>query len=175
MKEIWKEIEISGYFISNLGRLKGRSGKILNTQINHNGYKIINLHPNGKSDKSKCVRIHRLVAQAFISNPENKPFVNHIDGNKQNNVVTNLEWCTAKENTIHAFKNHLCKAKRGEENIHAKLTNEQAEWIRQNYIPRDRNFSCRALGKKFGIAHTSISKIIRNKLYLKSDCSSKVE
>ena len=69
MEEIWKETEISGYFISNLGRLKGRSGKIIKSYLNkRTGYLNICLKPNGKNSKSKAVKIHRLVAEAFIPN-----------------------------------------------------------------------------------------------------------
>lgn len=62
-----------------------------------------------KDGKVKNESIHRLVAQAFIPNPDSKPQVNHIDCNTLNNNVSNLEWCTAKENTVHAWKNGMCK------------------------------------------------------------------
>ena len=77
MEEIWKETEISGYFISNFGRLKGRSGKIMNTYLNkRTGYLNVCLKPNGRNGKAKCLKIHILVAKAFVDNSENKLYVN---------------------------------------------------------------------------------------------------
>lgn len=166
MEEIWKETEISGYFISNFGRLKGRSGRIIKSHLNKRiGYYMICLKPTGRKGKPKCVKIHILVAKAFIPNLENKPHINHIDGNKQNNIVTNLEWCTNQENIIHAYKLGLNKSKRGEQNKQAKLTNDQAKWVREHYIPGDRTFGSRALGRKFNVSHDVILYIINNKTY----------
>ena len=99
--EIWKDIEgYEGiYQVSNLGRTKrlykNDKEKILKPFSNKDGYLIVNLCKEGKV-KSRSV--HRLVAQAFIPNPENKPEVNHKDENKSNNKVENLEWVTSKEN-----------------------------------------------------------------------------
>ena len=76
-----------------------KKGKPLKYSLNHNGYCIINFYVN---HKRTGFAIHTLVAQAFIPNPENKPTVNHKDGNKQNNTVQNLEWSTHKEQTDHA-------------------------------------------------------------------------
>lgn len=165
IEEIWKESSIPGYFVSNLGGFRGRSGKPIKQQIHKNGYYVYAMYPEGRKGKCKCVKIHRLVAEAFVPNPENKPFVNHIDGNKLNNNITNLEWCTNQENVIHAYKMGLCKIKRGEDNHWSKLTNEQAEWIRKHYIPRDKQFGSRALGRKFNISHQQILDIVNNKSY----------
>ena len=88
------------YAISNKGVLINvKNGKKLKTSINKNGYLEVQLSTNGMR---KSYRIHRLVALMFLNNEENKPYVNHKDGNKLNNSVDNLEWCTAKENDIHA-------------------------------------------------------------------------
>lgn len=93
------------YRIEKDGRIYSlRRNKYLIPKVNHDGYLRIQIW-----DKGKCsfVAIHRLVAQEYIPNPENKPFVNHINGNKQDNRVENLEWCTQKENIHHAFETGL--------------------------------------------------------------------
>jgi len=165
IKEIWKEIDIPGYFISNLGRLRGRSGKVLNLYINHEGYYAICLRFGGKNSKAKALKIHREVAKAFIPNPNNLRVVNHKDGNKLNNCVNNLEWCTDSENTIHAYKTGLIKAQRGCNKIGSKLTEKEVIWIRKHYIPKDPNFGCRALAKKFNMKHSNISRLIHKLKY----------
>ena len=108
--EIWKPVVgYEGlYEVSNLGRVKSLprkkcKGNILKPHINK-GYEYVHLCKNGKSYYAK---VHRVVAEAFLQTIPNKNHVNHIDGNKTNNAVSNLEWCTATENLKHARENKL--------------------------------------------------------------------
>lgn len=98
-QEVWKEIEgyEHSYKVSNTGKIRNLKKELKYFIVN--GYKIIALSKNGNT---KNYRVHRLVAKAYIPNPEDKPEVNHKDGNKQNNDVSNLEWMTRRENAIHA-------------------------------------------------------------------------
>jgi len=110
-EEVWRDIAgFEGkYQISNLGRVKSilkTMTKIRKPRIHSSGYWCLNLTVNYKW---KSVTIHRLIAIAFIPNPNNYRTVNHIDGNKQNNDISNLEWCTQKENCKHAFRTGLHK------------------------------------------------------------------
>lgn len=117
--EIWKEIPRynGAYLISNFGNMKSTERycyhgdkpwlvkeRLLSKVVGHTGYIEYQVTYNKKHRSEKA---HRLVAEAFIPNPENKPQVNHIDGNKQNNRVENLEWCTNGENSKHAFRTGL--------------------------------------------------------------------
>ena len=107
MDEIWRDIEgYEGlYQISNKGRVKSLhkgSERILRPVIDRYGYMFVFLY---NDNARKYFKIHRLVAQAFISNPENKPQVNHKDENKKNNCIENLEWATAKENSNYGTRN----------------------------------------------------------------------
>lgn len=97
--------EFDNYAISNLGNIKNiKKGNILTPYLNTNGYLTYTFCQNGVK---KTFRLHRLVALYFIDNPNNLPYVNHKDGDKTNNKVENLEWCTAKENDVHARSNGL--------------------------------------------------------------------
>ena len=130
-KEKWRDIsESKGYKISNQGTvLSKRNGKPMTPRVCRAGYFSIGLFICGK----KTTRtIHRLVAQEFIPNPENKPCVNHIDANKLNNNVDNLEWCTYLENNIHARKFGLQQSN-GRGSHGSKLSGHEVETYKQYY------------------------------------------
>ncbi|MDU6600365.1 MAG: NUMOD4 domain-containing protein [Streptococcus anginosus] len=121
--EIWKDVVgYEGiYEVSNFGRVRTHKDKITYSKrhgIRHWKQRILKPKTTKareprvslwKDKVSKDFLVHRLVAEAFISNPDNKPTVNHIDGNPNNNHVNNLEWATYKENNNHAFDNNLIK------------------------------------------------------------------
>lgn len=106
MKEIWKDVPgyENLYRVSNLGKIINSKGRILKQRIDHDGYLDIKLCKNGIEKRYK---VHRLVAFAFINPNCNKPHINHIDCNKQNNSIDNLEWCTISENMKHAYREGL--------------------------------------------------------------------
>lgn len=128
------------------------------------GYIII--HIKDFEGNYHTVRVHRLVAMAFIPNPNNYPEVNHIDGNKLNNKVSNLEWCTKQQNLAHARRTGLAPLRYGFSNPYSVLSKDQVDYIKKHYKARDRNFGCRALAKKFNVHHKTILDVIHNKRYV---------
>lgn len=139
MKEIWKDIDgyVGYYKVSSLGNVFSvKADKTLKQYIPSKGYITVKLYKDGAVEYHK---VHRLVAKAFILNPDDKPQVNHIDHDKYNNKVFNLEWCTAKENTeasIKAGKN----GQKGELNSCSTITDEQAHEICRRL--QDKQRSC---------------------------------
>lgn len=101
--ELWRNIDgYINYQVSNIGRVRNsETGRILKGHYNRAGYNQLDLCKEGVRQRHA---IHRLVAQEFLDNPENKPFVDHIDGNKQNNIVNNLRWVTNNENGMNSKK-----------------------------------------------------------------------
>lgn len=123
LKEIKKN---PNYRIDEKGNVYNIKGELKFTRPNRDGYNTVNLW---KNNKPICYAIHRLVAEAFIPNPENKPCVNHKDCDKMNNNVDNLEWCTYSENLKHAMDNKLLVHYKGEDVGNAIITNDQAHQI----------------------------------------------
>ena len=148
--------------------------KELTYTLNNRGYYSVGI-------MKKTHMVHRLIAQSFIPNPDNKPCVNHIDGNKLNNHVSNLEWCTIKENNAHARATGLHKQAVGHKvkyqsnqskqkslaNLKdkSKLTDDEVRYVRKVFIPRSKDFSATALAKQFGTSVAAMSKITLGKTY----------
>ena len=168
--EQWKKIEQFNYEyeISSYGRIRS----VENVIVRGNGWKYTRkskiLKPSGcggylrgavcVNKKMISYKIHRLVALAFIPNNENKPEVNHIDGNKLNNNVENLEWCTRQENIEHCILNKLQKPFKGEEIGNSKLFEFQVIEIRNKFIPRV--YSRAKLAKEYNVSEATIKDIL---------------
>ena len=122
MTEVETFVKIEGfenYEVSNLGKVRNiKSGRVLKPSLNQSGYLGLCLYEN---NKRKYLLLHRIIATAFIDNPEGKPQVNHIDENKLNNDLSNLEWCTARENAIHGTRTKRSAEKRSIEVIQLDL------------------------------------------------------
>ena len=163
--EFWCNIKgyNGSYAVSNYGRVKSfkyKTPHIVAPYITAGGYLQVTLYKNGKGNQ---ILIHRLVAEAFVPNPLNLPEVDHIYGNKLDNYFENLERVTTLENKHRAVKNGLYPV--GEDCPNAKLTNEQARFIRENYIPRDPKFSGKALAEKFNVSTEVISYVVTGKSF----------
>jgi hypothetical protein len=148
--EEWRQA-IGNYQVSNLGNVMSPHGRVLRPYCNK-GYMTLAIRI-GKS--RSMVQVHRLVAMAFIPNPENKPNINHKDNNPGNNTVQNLEWCTQKENVDHAIRIGVYK-KRGEDNQSTKLTSAEVLEIRELIVAGRDNYS---IAEMYGITYQNVHAI----------------
>lgn len=162
----------TGYTVNELGEVyslgkkytdkNGEKGvftrrKLMKQGTFRTGYKRVTLIND--DGKRKTLSVHRLVANAFIENNENKPQVNHIDGNKENNNVANLEWATRKENMTHAFANKLIHGRAGENHHSNKLTEAQ---VRDMITEMANGANNNEIGNKYNL-HPRYVSLIRSK------------
>ena len=126
LKTMWKKFIYEGqetdYSVSTEGEVRKDTTNYILSQSSQQDYKFVGLLINGKQ---KRMRVHRMVALTFIDNPDNKPYVNHINGNRSDNNVENLEWVTPSENTQHAVNTGLFKSGRNRAVIQYNLNGEQ--------------------------------------------------
>lgn len=141
------------YYVTEDGLI--RDGRLLSKHLSNKGYYVVSMWLKGKSIK---FNLHRLIAELYIPNSENKPQVNHINGNKLDNRIENLEWVTNQENRNHAVENKLHA--RGAQIGTSKFTEEDIKWIRENYIPNHPEFGMSAIARKFHVHPPAIHKII---------------
>ena len=136
-----------------------RNQIVLKPYKNDCGYMKVNLYDSFRKCKKKYV--HRLVAEAFVPNPKNKPEVNRIDCDKQNNSVENLEWCTRKQNLIHSYEHGL--KRHGENHGMHKLTIEQVNDIRSKQLTQ------KEYALKYGVKQCTVSAIQKHRLWKEGD------
>lgn len=174
--EVWHPVKnYEGlYEVSNMLRVKaverfvnGKNGSkvllkevVLKGRINRKGYREFNLSKNGKKNLRN---LHRILALTFIPNPLNKREVNHIDGNKLNNNLDNLEWATRKENAQHAFKTGLCVGKRGVKCNWTKLTEKEVLEIRR--LKEEKTMSSKDIAIMYNVAESNINGIFARKTW----------
>ena len=159
MEEIWKDIKgFEGlYQVSNMGRVKSlRRNIILKSRITRNGYERVNLSAN---NIPKLYSVHRLVANAFISNPDNLPQVNHKDENRTNNHVDNLEWCTQEYNQNYGTINIRKSQKQLNDKNKSKVVLQYT--LDGTFIKEWK--STMDVQRNLGFAHTHISECCRGK------------
>ena len=155
--EIWKPyVGDKRYMVSNIGRVRGIFCKLLIPKEHRQGYLCLRIG-------NKHCLVHRLVAETFIPNPDGKATVNHINGNKADNRVENLEWATQSENNKHAHITGLCKFTRKQwENLTKgrKITKHQVRQIKNKY---NNGASQSELAEEFHISRAQVCRIVNNK------------
>ena len=162
MEEVWKEFYFNNaqYWVSNFGRIKGKRG-LLTQHLRYDGYPIVTL--GGRDENGKLKReqktVHRIVAMVFIPNPNNLSDVNHIDFDKTNNNVENLEWCSHKDNVKHSSDNgRYGESFRGTNNPKARLTEEQVIEIRRKYDSGE--MTQKEIAKEYNVGWSTIHNIV---------------
>jgi len=153
-----KTFECYGFYykVSGDGKVYGKNDIELKQRLNMDGYPTVTL--GDKNIKRTTMSVHRIVALNYVENPFNKKEVNHIDGNKQNNHHTNLEWATRKEQVNHAFRIGLKKGLKGSENGRAVLSENQVLEIRKLH---SEGVSRYRIAKNYNIGWTTVNHIIK--------------
>lgn len=152
------------YQVSNLGRIRSVRRRLCNGKIRNGsnvaafpdafGYWRVKLHVGGIG---KRFMVHRLVARAFVENPNNLPYVNHKDEDKSNNAACNLEWCDQRYNINYGTRTEKAS---GENTKNSKLTNKDIIFIREHYVCRDKEYGSRQLAKMFGVSISAINRVV---------------
>ena len=151
------------YKVSDDGNvLSVRTGKLLSKIKMKSGYYYVHLCDG--VHHTKLCKLHRVVAQAFIPNPNKLPQVNHKNGDKSDNSVDNLEWCDAFHNMQHAINTGLFNVV-GEHNPSAKLNYNDVKHIREIYVKGSRKFGTNALAKEYNVSNVLIGKIVRYEIW----------
>lgn len=142
-----------GYFVSTTGMVFDRFGNKIKGSLSTTGYLRTNIYINSKP---VFKQFHRMIAESLIPNPNNFPCINHKDGNKTNNSIDNLEWCTYSQNTKHAFDSGLENKVVGENHHAHKLTNDAVRDIRANYVKGSRIQGSKYFSEKYNIDVTVV-------------------
>jgi hypothetical protein len=148
----WRDVPSApGYESSADGRIRHACGDELGQWSNDQGYKMVRL-----KNPRRMARAHRLIADAWVPNPDNKPAINHINNDRADNRAENLEWCTQAENLAYARKQRRSP--------NARLTDDQVAAIRNEYSQVGTSWE--SLGKRYGMSKRAIGRIVRRETYV---------
>ena len=149
------------YEVSSIGHVRKAGGSEIGQWPNQLGYMLVRL-----SGPRKMFRVHRLVAEAFLPNPNNLPVVNHLDHDRQNNAASNLEWCDQKRNLSHAAESGRLRRDywKGKRSPNAKLSDAAALNIRRAYS--DKQNSLQSLALEYGMSKRAIERIVNGRSYV---------
>lgn len=153
--EVLKPCSSVPFYASNLGNLFNVHKQRIMLSDRHRGY--LTIYAN-----KRTLLVHRLICEAFYGQSEKQ--VNHIDGNKSNNRIVNLEYCTAQENVTHSIET-LGNFKHGEYNGFSKLTDEKVREIYLSYVPRSQEYGLMGLAEKYDVDYTTIHLIVKRKIW----------
>ena len=174
MPEIWERLSYPGlcdednrFEVSSYGRLRNRlTGHIYSPSVLSSGYLCVRTSLGSRAKRINII-IHKAVAHTFIDNPNDYPEVNHINGNKRNNEVSNLEWCTRQDNEIHKYACGLIDIDllKAENASSAKLSWDAVHDIRKNCILGSHTNGIRSFARKYGVCRKTVESVIHNKTW----------
>ena len=149
-----KQYKDTDYYISENGKVF-RNGRQISTRSDKDGYRMLNMYIN---KKKKTKLLHRVIGETYIPNPYDLPQINHKNGIKDDNRISNLEWTTPKRNTQHAIENNL-RNTQGENNSQSKLTEEQVKEIRKKYVRN--KYGYKKLADEYNVSDAQIMRIVK--------------
>lgn len=161
--KIMEELKLirDNYWATKDGRIYStKRNRYLKQRVGPRGYMMVNLSIDGKC---KTFTMHRLIASTFIPNPDNKEQINHIDGNKTNNSIDNLEWCTASQNVTHAVNTGLYIPAKGLATKNGRFSNEDILEIRRLYT--EEHLSQYKIASIYNVTRSAIQQIVNNSTY----------
>lgn len=178
MQEVWTKLvypnipdNLNRFEISTHGRLRNKTTQhVYKLDVLSSGYCSVRV-TLGSRNKKIHILIHKAVAYTFLNNKDKLPEVNHKDGNKENNFVENLEWCTSHDNQQHKYDTGLFDTNKinGENNGAAKLTWDNVKYIRENYVKGSHEFGAHAMAKKFSVSCPTILSVIKYETWILQD------